>query len=153
MINLDRMWQNSYVRFFGCQKLLKIAYHVLWTITSCPPTVWTTLSSHPTGSQSFAPATLFQTLINYLNTWLFSFAIYSLVQLYSGDLYNEHLSNKHLLVWYLNGSLVIRPAFQYRPSIQMVVWISEIFFVRYSNGIYIMDHLAIRQLSTIGIPG
>ena len=137
------MFASLFVRESSCQKVLKIVNAVLWTITSCPPTVTTTLSSHSTGSQSFALATLFHTLINSLNSWLFSFEMYSLVQLYSGDLNNEHLHNK--LVRYLNGSLVFRPAFQYRSGIQMVVWILEKILVWNSNGICIMDHSEFRS--------
>ena len=136
------MYASLVVRKSSCQKVLKIVNDVLWTITSCPPTVTTTLSSHPTGSQSFARATLFHTLINSLISWLFSFEMYSLVQFYSGDLNKEYLNNEHLLVRYLNASLVFRPAFQYRSGIQMVVWILEKILVWNSNGICIMDHLA-----------
>ena len=45
--------------------------------------------------------------------------------MYSGDLNNEHLNNEFLLVrysdvWYLNGSSVFRPPFEYRTKFSPV---------------------------------
>ena len=58
--------------------------------------------------------------------------IYLIIQFWSTDPHSSGIQ------------MVVRPPFKYQSSIQIPVG--------YSNGIQIMDHLAIRQLLTISIP-